>query len=109
MNPQSIITPDNDDPLEIAEPFGRVKKWIDIVREENKYIFDSPLQCKTIRGSFLCIESNTLKDIGGFEVANCPYEDLDKSQGWGNISLNMFGYKVSRLFGDDSITYLSNF
>ena len=78
------------------------------VRDENKYIFDEPINHKTIRGSFLCIEASTLKDIGGFEVAKCPYEHLDKSQGWGNISLNMFGYKVSKLFGNDSITYLSD-
>jgi len=108
MDPQSIITPGNNSYPENIIPWGSITKWIEEVRDENKHIFDEPLEHRTIRGSFLCIEASTLKDIGGFEVANCPYEDLDKSQGWGNISLNMFGYKVAKLFGNGSITYLSD-
>ena len=60
MDPQAIITPNNDDPLELAEPFGRIKKWIDVVKKDNQHIFNSPLQCKTIRGSFICIRQEDL-------------------------------------------------
>ena len=108
MDPQAIITPNNDDPLEIAEPFGRIKKWIDVVREENHHIFDSALQCKTIRGSFICIKQQDLETLGGFEVVDNPYSVWDASQEWGNISLNLFGYKASKILGNDKITYLGN-
>lgn len=106
MDPQAIITPNNDDPLELAEPFGRVKKWIDVVKEDNQHIFDSPLQCKTIRGSFICIRQEDLIKMGGFEVIDNPYSVWDASQEWGNISLNLFGYKASKILGNDKITYL---
>jgi len=108
IDPQSIITPNNDDPLEIAEPYGRVKKWIDVVKDKNKHIFDSPLQCKTIRGSFICIRQCDLETLGGFEVIDNPYSVWDASQEWGNISLNLFGYKASKLLGNNTITYLGN-
>ena len=108
IDPQSIITPNNDDPLEVAEPFGRIKKWIDVVKDENKHIFDSPLQCKTIRGSFICIKQSDLETIGGFEVIDNPYSVWDASQEWGNISLNLFGYKASKILGNNTITYLGN-
>lgn len=108
IDPQSIITPDNNDPLELAEPFGRIKKWIDVVRDENKHIFDCPLQCKTIRGSFICIKQSDLEILGGFEVIDNPYSVWDASQEWGNISLNLFGYKASKLLGNNTITYLGN-
>ena len=108
LDPQEFISPGNKDYPEDIMPWANKTKWIDEIRDENKYIFDEPFSHKTIRGSFLCIEASTLKDIGGFEVAKCPYEHLDKSQAWGNISLNMFGYKVAKLFGNDSITYLSD-
>ena len=108
MDPQSIITPGNNSYPENIIPWGSVTKWIDEVRDENKHIFDTELSHQTIRGSFICIGAKALKEIGGFEVANCPYAHLDKTQQWGNISLNMFGYKISRIFGNGSITYLSN-
>lgn len=106
MDPESIITPDNDDPLEIAEPFGRIKKWIDLVKPENHNIFDTPLQHKTIRGSFICIKYKDLQQMGGFEVIDNPYSVWDESQEWGNMSLNLFGYKATKLLGRDNISYL---
>ena len=106
MDPQAIITPNNDDPLELAEPFGRIKKWIDVVKKDNQHIFNSPLQCKTIRGSFICIRQEDLIKMGGFEVIDNPYSVWDASQEGGNISLNLFGYKASKILGSDKITYL---
>ena len=84
-----------------------IEPFVDhVVREENKHIFDSPIQCKTIRGSFICIKQEDLNKIGGFEVIDNPYSVWDESQEWGNISLNLFGYKASKILGNDKITYL---
>ena len=46
--------------------------------------------------------------MGGFEVVDNPYSVWDESQEWGNMSLNLFGYKASKLLGNDKITYLGN-
>ena len=102
LDPEKVIVHEADEPI----PWGTVTKWIDEVKEENQHIFDEPLHHKTIRGSFIAIKGKSLKEINGFEVANCPYEKEDKTQEFGNVSLNMFGYKISKIFGNDFIDYL---
>ena len=43
-----------------------IEPFVDhVVREENKHIFDSPIQCKTIRGSFICIKQEEMDITDG--------------------------------------------
>ena len=47
-------------------------RWIDYVRPENQHMFDSNIQCLSIRGSFLATRWKHIKLINGFEYVNIP-------------------------------------
>lgn len=93
------------DPSEVK----RGKRYIDFVKEECKYMFDAPLFCKTVRESFMCITRGNLKQIGDFEVIwEDPISKGEGPGGIGNTQQSLLGYKLTRIFGHEKITYLSS-
>ena len=103
-----INYPLNLDPNETK----RGKKYIDIVKEECKSIFSTPLFCYTIRESFMCIKRGDLKEIGDFEVIwEEPLPDKEGKYhigGMGNTQQSLLGYKLTKIFGKEKFAYLSN-
>jgi len=96
------------DPNEVK----RGKKYIDFVKEECKFMFSAPLFCYTIRESFMCIKRGDLKKIGDFEVI--WEEPIPDKEGKfhigeiGNTQQSLLGYKLTKMFGKEKFTYLSN-
>ena len=99
------------------------KKYIDFVKEDCKILFknhNSKELIKTIRLSFLCLTRKTLRELYGFEVIWDAGEPTlnDKNEyvhngnkpygGIGNLQQLLFSYKINKVFGSDSITYLSD-
>jgi len=104
------------------------KQSIDYVKDENKHFFEGPLEMQMARGSFWCIQYCTLEAIGGLEPRKeawvpmnfnkngKPYyrgceDQADTRTGglalFGNLFPNLSIYKVNKLYGKDSITWLS--
>ena len=85
------------------------KKYIDFVKDECKHIFNSPMHCKTIRESFMCIKRGDLKQIGDFEVIwEDPTAKGEGPGGIGNTQQSLLGYKLTKILGINNIAYLSN-
>ena len=104
LDPNAIITPNN---TEESIPFGSINTWLDVAT--NKELFDTPLQCyTTIRGSFICMTYFNYKRINGFEYINDPYDGKMENIQWGNIMVNLNGYKFNKIFGNDRMGYLSD-
>jgi hypothetical protein len=91
-------------------------KWVDYVRSENKHLFQEPINCLSIRGSFLATKYKHLKSIGGFEYINLPLSKGVKEDGtefllvdpFGNTALYLNAYKFTKYFGVHSMKWLSN-
>lgn len=91
----------------------RDKKNIEWVSADWRYLFKEPMMCKTIRSSFLVIKWKDLKRVGGFNpIWLSPDLDEDGNAinygGIGNLGQTIVGYKFTKIFGKDSIGYLSN-
>tara|TARA_R110002020_G_scaffold441912_2_gene652956 strand:- start:770 stop:1540 length:771 start_codon:yes stop_codon:yes gene_type:complete len=114
-------------PVGITEEFDG-KQSIDYAKEENRHFFEGPLEMNMARGSFLSMQYSTLEAIGGFEprkeawtpihVNNNgkPYyrgkeNEADTKLGgmssFGNLFPCLSIYKVNKLYGKESITWLS--
>lgn len=94
------------DPNEVKRGTDR---YIDFVKDECKHIFDQKLFCYTIRESFMCIKRGDLRAIGDFEVIwEDPAAKGEGIGGIGNTQQSLLGYKLTKVFGIDKITYLSN-
>lgn len=87
------------------------KKYIDFVKEESKYLFDRPLNCLTIRESFICTIRKYLRSIHDFEVIwEEPIPDQEGNYHIGrigNLQQTLLGYKITRNFYG-KISYLSD-
>jgi len=109
------------DPDKFFEKYN--KKFRDFAKEKNRSLYSSPLFCKTIRGSFICSMYKYVKQVGGFEpIFHLPeiitpvvneegrYKTVgEKGIGAiGNLILDLFSYKINRVFSNDAVTYLSN-
>lgn len=94
----------------------------DLVKPENMHIFTDTMNIKTIRGSFMCTLYTYIKQSNGFEPmfhlkrSLTPEKDLNGNfkmpglnglGGVGNTQLTLFAYKINKLFGHQSIEYLS--
>ena len=91
----------------------RDKKNIEWVSADWRYLFKEPMMCKTIRSSFLVIKWKDLNRVGGFNpIWLSPDLDEDGNAinygGIGNLGQTIVGYKFTKIFGKDSIGYLSN-
>jgi len=115
-------------PIGITEQFDGMQS-IDYVKDENRYFFKGPLEMFMARGSFWCMHSKTIKDIGGFEpkkeawvpvnfnengrpyYRGCKDQAETKTGGmarFGNLFANLTIYKINKLYGKESITWLSS-
>lgn len=91
-------------------------KWIDYVKPENRDLFQEPINCLSIRGSFLATRYKHIKQIRGFEYVNKPLQEGVKEDGtrfllidpFGNTSLYMNAYKFTKYFGQNGFKWLSN-
>jgi hypothetical protein len=94
----------------------------DLVKKSHRHLFDCPMGIKTIRGSFLCTLYDYLKNINGFEpmfhIEHSLTPIMNKENryempgmggigGVGNTQLTLFAYKINRIYGENSISYLS--
>ncbi|SVC94864.1 uncharacterized protein METZ01_LOCUS347718, partial [marine metagenome] len=102
LDPDAIITPGNKNEY---RPFAAIKTWKEVA--VNKEFFDKPLQCMTVRGSFICTTGEALKKLNGFEWFSDPYDGKNPDLQWGNIMVNLNGYKFTKTFGTDRIAYMS--
>ena len=85
------------------------QRYIDFVKDECKHLFDSPLDCYTIRESFMCIKRGDLRQIGDFEVIwEDPSAKGEGPGGIGNTQQSLLGYKLTKVLGKNKITYLSD-
>jgi len=106
------------------------KCGIDYVKPENRHLFeDGPLPMNMVRVSFMCMEYKTVKEIGGFEprqdlyvspmvnengkpyYRGCEHLAETKTGGlsiFGNLYPNLTVYKINKIFGMDSITWLDD-
>jgi hypothetical protein len=101
----------------------------DYVKDENKHLFDRKLEMNMARGSFWCMQYKTIEAIGGFEprkeawvpvnfndngkpyYRGCEDQANTKTGGmalFGNLFANLCVYKINRIFGKDSVTWLSD-
>jgi hypothetical protein len=82
------------------------------VKHNARHLFDRKQFTLTIRESFICTMRKYLRDIFDFEVL--WQEPLPDASGnyhigsIGNAQQTLLGYKMTRVFGADRITYLSN-
>jgi len=114
-------------PIGITEEFDG-KQSVDYAKDENQHFFDGPLEMNMARGSFLSIQYSTLEAVGGFEPrkeAHTPihinkngkpyYRGKEKEadtrlggmSSFGNLFPCLSIYKINKLFGKESITWLS--
>lgn len=97
-------------PLEF-NPWGSEKelKCISYVKNESKYLFDRKQFTLTIRESFMCTTRKYLRNVHDFEIIWNPGIEFNGGIGaQGNTQQTLFGYKMTRVFGADRITYLSS-
>lgn len=109
------------DPDEVRE-FGPIEEWDNFTlrqyaKESTRHLFDTKMGIKTIRGSFNCIRYRDLMEVGGWEPhyfepllredGTAYYRKEKGIGGLGNVCLILFSYKINRVFGPDSIAYLS--
>ena len=102
LDPDAIITPGNTNEY---RPYASIKTWKEVA--VNKDFFDRPMNCMTIRGSFLCTTGKALKELNGFEWISDPYDGKNPDIQWGNIMVNLNGYKFTKTFGGNRIAYMS--
>ena len=109
----------------ITEEFDG-KMFKDYVKPENQHLFDGMLPILKGRPSFICIRYEDVEAMGGFEPRKealiPPTTEKDEwcdtgephyrgTKGlvpFGNIFPALVCYKMNKVFGPESITYLSN-
>lgn len=102
LDPNAIITPNNvDEPF----PFGSKYTWKEVAI--NKEFYTKPGFCRNVRASFMAMKSGTFKEMKGLEWLIDPYNGASKNLLWANILINLNGYKWTKLFGSNKISFLS--
>jgi hypothetical protein len=119
--PEFDPTKIHHDGVGISEEFDN-KPISSYALDETKHWFDRNISpVAVIRGSFICCKYKDLKHIHGFEPrkeAWVPLKWDEKNQchsyrggigqsRYGNLFMFMFSYKINRVFGLQSIGYLS--
>ena len=96
------------------DPHGSEKelKCMSYVKPESMYIFDKKQYTLTLRESFVCTLRRYLRDIHDFEVLwQEPKPDENGKYhigAIGNAQQTLLGYKITRIYGTNRITYLSD-
>jgi len=112
----------------ITEQFDGMQS-IDYVKDENRYFFEGPLAMNMARGSFLSIHYSTLEAVGGFEPKREAWVPMNFNKNgkpyyrgyehvadtltgglasFGNLFPCLSIYKINKMFGKDSVTWLSS-
>ena len=116
-NPSGIFYPD-----EFLDKHNLYLK--DLAKQSTRYLFDKPVSCKTLKGSFYCCKYESIKQLDFFEpIFHYPeliepfYDEKVKGYrtkkekglgGIGNVIMRLLCYKINKVFGPASITYLSD-
>lgn len=95
-------------------PYGGEKELqcMSYVKTESKHLFDQTQYTLTLRESFMCTTREYLRNIYDFEVV--WQEPIPDAQGKyhigaiGNAQQTLLGYKITRVYGAERISYLSN-
>ena len=103
LDPDAIITPNN---TEEPFPYGSKYTWKEVAT--NKEYFTEPGLCANLRASFMSMKAKTFRDMKGLEWIADPYDGASNNLLWANISVNLSGYKWTKLYGKDSIGTLAN-
>ena len=75
-------------------------------KKDNQHLFDRQQTSYTVRLSFMCMKRGDLRNVGDFEAF---FEYIERPIGPpGNVSQSLLGYKLTRKYGANSFTYLSN-
>ena len=90
-------------------------RWIDYVREENKWRYDTSMFTLGVRGSFFATKKEHFDEIGGFDYVQTPITYGVKEDGrkflltdpFGNTTMYLNSYKFTKFLGQNSIRYLS--
>ena len=121
---------DDFDPFKVTE-MGISKEFDgktfkDYVKPENQHLFDRKMQILKVRPSFICMRYRDVKAMGGFEPRKealispitgkdewCEkggphYRGTSGLGSYGNIFPALVCYKMNKVFGLDSIAYLSD-
>tara|TARA_R110000782_G_scaffold233267_1_gene319418 strand:+ start:335 stop:1033 length:699 start_codon:yes stop_codon:yes gene_type:complete len=84
----------------------------EFIKPEAQHLFDTSRTVLTLRESFVCTTRKYLRDIHDFEVIweePQPDENGDYHIGGiGNLQQSLLGYKITKVFGPNRVTYLSN-
>lgn len=110
----------------VLNPDKRLEKYDltfkDFAKEESRHLYTDQLPCLTIRGSFICCQYKTVRVMFGFEpIFHIPeiIQPIQKEDGTyatnkekgiggiGNLILDLFSYKINKVWGHEAITYLS--
>lgn len=116
-------------PIGITEEFDN-KQSIDYAKDETRHFFEGPpLPMNMARGSFLSMQYNTLEAIGGFEPRKEAWVPIHVNENgkpyyrgkehvadtktgglssFGNLFPCLSIYKINKLYGKDSVTWLSS-
>ena len=91
------------------------------VGEKNKHLYDTPMVIKKVRGSFMAMKMKDVREIGEFDPPlemmvgpktredGTTYFEGDQGRGgYGNMLMELFSYKLCKIFGHEKIKYLSN-
>lgn len=88
------------------------KNILEFVKPEARHLFTQSGTVLTLRESFICTTRKYLKDILDFEVIwEEPKPDANGNYhigGIGNLQQSLLGYKLTKVFGPQKISYLSD-
>lgn len=84
------------------------KTFIDYVKPQCQYMFNTIQFSYTIRGSFLCTIRKYLRDINDFEVIWEPPVPGQPIGTFGNVQQQLLGYKLTKVYGLHGFAYLSS-
>lgn len=85
---------------------------LEFVKPEARHLFTDSRTVLTLRESFICTLRKYLREIFDFEVIwEEPKPDAEGNYhigGIGNLQQSLLGYKLTKVFGPEKISYLSN-
>ena len=95
----------------------------DFAKDSTRHLFDKPISCLNIKGSFICCKYKSIKQLDFFEPIFHypdlvePFYDKELKEyrtkkekglgGMGNVTQNLLNYKINKVFGHQNIAYLS--
>ena len=111
LDPNAIISPGN---TEEPFPYGSKYTWREIALNKEFFNDDQVLPCSNFRASFVSMKAKTFREMKGLEWIKDPYDGAMKfpngkpDNRWANMCCNLNGYKITKLYGNRSIGFLSN-